>query len=334
MKKYAFLITAILAASLCWVGCNKAGKLSKPSAFVPPSGPVELKLKWTVGEHIAQGFEAKMNMDISGTNLPETIHQDMTLGEDYGLNVLNATPDGGHEVELEILGLRMQVTQGGKPVLDYDSAKRSSVGSDNPALAGVDKMFQNVIGTKIDYFLDASNQVERIEGFDALMSKLAASSQAQAANSLKSLFNENSLKQMIGSQHLPPKPVQPGDSWPEQTDITMGELGTMATDYTFTFVRWETNEDRTCARLEFQGTLKSKPNQAPASASGETFDVRDGDSSGVAWFDPELGLVTKTIMNQNMNMSMTMPMPGRRNATQGMSIAMKQDITMRVKSVK
>ncbi len=331
MNKNIFLITATLVSSLCWVGCNKSGKLNQASTFTAPTGPVELKLKWPVGERVVQSLEVKMNMDISGTNLPNTINQDMTVGEKYGLNVLNATADGGREVEMEFLDIRMKMAQGGKSLIDYDSAKKLSSSGNDPALAGVEKMFQNIIGTKVRCFLDASNQVERIEGFDTLMNQLAVGGRADAANSMKSMFNEDSIKQMV-EQYMPTKPVQPGDTWPEQTDITMGNLGKVAMDLTVTFERWETHGKRTCARLEFQGGMKGKPNTD--SASGMTLSVQNGDASGVSWFDPELGMVIETIMNHNMNVNITMPTPGRKNTTQSMTMVMKQDITVKLESVK
>ncbi|HXR05663.1 MAG TPA: DUF6263 family protein [Verrucomicrobiae bacterium] len=333
MNKNVFLITAALATSLCGVGCNKSGKLNQPSTVTTRTGATELKLKWPAGEHIVQSIAVTANMDISGTNLPSPVHQDMTFGEDYGLHVVSADADGGHELEMEYLGLRMKIDQGGKSLIDYDSAKNSSNSAKDPALASVDKMFQSVIGAKIRFFTDASNQVERVEGLDTLMNGLAAGGRGDAASSLKSMFSEDSLKQMIGTEHLPSKPVQPGDSWPVQTDITMGNLGKVAMDLTTTFERWETHGQRNCARLEVQGSLKGKANSGSA-APGMTFAVQDGDVSGVAWFDPELGLVIETIMNQNMNVNIAMPMPGRKNATQSMAMAMKQEITMKVESVK
>ena len=333
MNKNILLITATLVSSLCCVGCNKSGKLNQTSTFTPPTGPVELKLKWPAGERIVQVLDIKMNMDISGANMPQPIHQDMTIGEDYAVNVLSADPNGGHEVEMEYLGIRMKMEQGGKSMIDYDSRKKSSADGKIPQLAAVEKMFQNVIGAKIQFFLDTSNHVERVEGFDTLMSKLAAGGQGDAAGSLKSLFNEETLKQMIGAQHLPTKPVQPGDSWPVQTDLTMGGLGKVAMDVTTSFERWEMHGKRNCARLEFQGTMKGNFNP-DSGTPGMTMSVQDGDVSGVAWFDPELGMVIDTMMNQNMNLNMSVPMPGRKNATQSMTMALKQDITMKVESVK
>jgi len=333
MNKNAFLIGAALAACICWAGCNKSGKLDQRSTMPTSTGPVELKLQWTAGERIRQSLNVKMNMEISGANLPKPIQQNLTLGEDYRLHVVSADAAGGHELEMEFLGIRMKLEQGGKALVDYDSAKKTPNPGNIPGIAAMEKTFEAVVGAKILYFLDSSNQVQRIEGVDELTSKLGAGGQANAGSDMSSMFSNDSLKQMIGGQHLPPKPVQPGDSWPVQMDMTMGDLGTMTLDYTFTFARWETHGKRTCARLEFQGSLKSKGNPAPA-ASGTTVSVQDGNSSGVAWFDPELGMVIETVMNQDMNANIIAPMPGRgKNATQTMTAVMKQAITVKVESV-
>jgi len=334
MNKNAFLIGAALAACICWAGCNKSGKLDQRSTMPTSTGPVELKLQWTAGERIRQSLDVKMNMEISGANLPRPIQQDLTLGEDYRLHVISADAAGGHELEMEFLGIRMKLDQGGKALVDYDSAKKSSSSGNIPGIATMEKTFEAVVGAKILYFLDASNHVQRIEGVDELTSKLGAGGQSNAGSDMSSMFNNDSLKQMIGGQHLPPKPVQPGDSWPVQTDVAMGDLGTMTMNYNFNFERWEMHGKRMCARLEFQGTLKSKANPE-AAATGMSVSVQNGDSSGVTWFDPELGMVIETIMSQNMDMNMTVPVPGRgKNATQTMTMVMKQAITVKLNSVK
>jgi hypothetical protein len=152
------------------------------------------------------------------------------------------------------------------------------------------------------------------------------------------MYNEGFFKQMIGSsQSMPPKPVQPGDTWPIKMEITMGDLGTMMFDYGFTFQSWEQHGKRNCARLEFQGSIKSKPDQTPG-AGGMTMSISVGNSSGVSWFDPELGIITETTLNQDMTMLMTMPINARGNAaaakTQTMTNLMSQIITIKLDSVK
>src|ERR1017187_3832019 len=82
-KKNLLLITVTLALGLSWVGCNKSGKLDTASKFTAPAGPVELKLKWPVGERVVQNIDMKINMEISVPNQPTPIKQDMTMGLKY-----------------------------------------------------------------------------------------------------------------------------------------------------------------------------------------------------------------------------------------------------------
>jgi hypothetical protein len=111
----------------------------------------------------------------------------------------------------------------------------------------------------------------------------------------------------------------------------------MMFDYGFTFQSWEQHGKRNCARLEFQGSIKSKPDQTPG-AGGMTMSISVGNSSGVSWFDPELGIITETTLNQDMTMLMTMPINARGNAaaakTQTMTNLMSQIITIKLDSVK
>jgi hypothetical protein len=335
MKKNILLITVTLALALSWVGCNKAGKLDKASTFEAPSGPMELKLKWPVGERVVQNFDMKMNMEISVPNQPGPIKQDMNMGQKYALSVLNETADGGREVELEFLSARIMMVMGGKTMMEYDSTQKPSKDGKGPMTTEFQKTFQQIIGSKIQYFLDASNHVERIEGVDALVNRLTTGGPGDATSGIKSMFNEGYFKQIIGdNRYLPSKPVQPGDTWPVQLDMPMGGLGTMEMNYNFTFQNWERHGKRTCARLEFQGTVKTKPDQNSKPA-GMTMTIQDGNVSGVSWFDPELGTTIETTLNQDIKMTMTINMNQHGKAiTQTMTNVMNQTISMKLDSVK
>ncbi|HUC85185.1 MAG TPA: hypothetical protein VL970_08335, partial [Candidatus Acidoferrales bacterium] len=112
MNKNTFLIAIALASGLVWMGCNKAGKLNQPSTFTPPSGPVELKVKWPIGERVVHDIAMKMNSEITVPNQPKPMQQDINMGEKYAVSVLHETPDGGHELELEFLAMRMTMMMG------------------------------------------------------------------------------------------------------------------------------------------------------------------------------------------------------------------------------
>jgi hypothetical protein len=343
MNKNTLLIAVTLALSLSWVGCNKSGKLDTGSKFKAPSGPVELKLKWLLGERIVQDMDIKQNMELSIPGQPGPMKQDMTMGQEYGLTVLKENPDGGHEVEMEFLSARMRIAMGGK-TLDYDSAKKSVNDSANPAAAAVQKsladMFEKIIGSKIQYFLDASNEVERIEGVDELENRLSSGAQADGLAPFKSaMFSKDRFKQMMSAnRYMPPKAVQPGDTWPVQQSFEMGPLGTMTMDFNSTFQSWEMHGKRNCARFEFQGTIKST-HGTNANPTGLSMTITDGDFTGVSWFDPELGITIDMTMNEDIKMVMNMPMNSRGNAgaagrMQTITNQMNQIITIKLVSVK
>ena len=181
MNKNLILIAALLALSLPWVGCNKSGKLGTASTFTPPSGPVELKLKWPpVGERVVFDVEMKQNMEsISCRASPLARKEDVTMEKKYGLTVLKANPGGGHEVEMEFLSIRDRIALGGKTVLDYDSTQKSSAARTN----SLTDIYGKVVGSKIRYFLNASNEVERMEGVDELEKRLSSGPSADASRS-------------------------------------------------------------------------------------------------------------------------------------------------------
>ena len=234
-----------------------------------------------------------------------------------GLTVLKATPEGGHEVELEFLSIRDRINLGGETVLDYDSTQKSSA----PGTNSLTDIYGKVVGSKIRYFLNTSNEVERMEGVDELEKRLSSGASADAAFS-KAQFSEGNLKQMMTGLYriLPTKAVQPGDTWSHQMGIAMNPIGTVNMDYTVTFQNWEQHWKRNCARLDFQSTVKTKPdpNSNPAGTSVSSF---EGTISGVAWFDPELGMVIETAANSDMKMVINRPInpsenPGASGPTQ------------------
>jgi hypothetical protein len=251
----------------------------------------------------------------------------MTMGQGYDLTVLKALPDGGHEVEMEFLSARMKMAMGGKAMMDYDSTKKSVADKTDPA-AGI---FAKIVGSKIRYFLNASNEVERLEGIDDLMNRLSSGGQAAAIAPLKSMFGEGYFKQMMSqNRSLPTNAVQPGDTWPVHMEFPMGIMGTMVIDHNFTFQSWEKHGQRQCARLDFQGTVKNKPD-LDSKPTGMSISGLDGTTSGTSWFDPELGTIIDTIINQDMNMVMNMRAAG---SAQSITNQMHQVITIKLISVK
>jgi tRNA A-37 threonylcarbamoyl transferase component Bud32 len=294
-------------------------KPDQPSTLTPPAGLVELKWKWPpVGERVVLDVEIKRNGEYLTPGQSDPLKEYKTVEKKLGLTVLKTTPGGGQEVELEFLSIRDRITLGDKTMLDYDSTQKSSA----PGPNSLTDIYGKVVGSKIRYFLNASNEVERMEGVDELEKRLSSGASADAAFS-KIQFSEGNLKQMMSGLYrdLPSKAVQPGDTWSYQMGMAMNPIGTVNMNYTVTFQNWEQHWKRNCARLEIQSTVKTKPdtNSNPAGTSVSSF---EGTISGVAWFDPELGMIIETAGNTDMKMVINRPInpggnPGASGPTPG-----------------
>ena len=303
MSKNLLIMFAALALSLPWVGFGKSDKLAQHPAFTPPDGPMELKLKWPKGEQIVEEMDIKENSVLSfpGRSIP--VRQDISISQQLGLTVLNESPDGEHDVEMEFLSARVEVPPGSKTLSNYDSKEKSPADGVNP----VAKMFGKIIGSKVQFFLNDSNDVERIEGADVLAQKLEAVEPANRLEHFKNFYSEGFLKQMIiANRSMPSKPVQPGDTWPAHIEFVTRTAGAVCVDDNFTLQSWEKHGGRNCARLEFKGTITNK-HETSADPARMSVDIIDGRSSGVSWFDPELGLMLETTVKHDMSMVITMP---------------------------
>ena len=105
---------------------------------------------------------------------------------------------------------------------------------------------------------------------------------------------------------LPSKLVQPGDTWPAHIEFVTRTAGAICVDDNLTLQSWEKHGGRNCARLEFKGTITNK-HETSADPARMSVDIIEGRSSGVSWFDPELGLTLETTVKHEMSMVITMP---------------------------
>jgi hypothetical protein len=327
----------ILAMAVCLsTGCNRSGELSKTSKFTVPTGPVELRQHWAAGGHIVKSFEMTATSDIAIPGQPEPIRQTMGFRQEWEIGVLRNGADGSHSGELKLLKFRMKLEQAGRTVVDYDSEKPPADPAANTKDAAVRAVLANALGAQVRFVLDPSNRVQRLEGVDALRKRLAVEGANDVSAGIRSMFNEGYLRQMIGdSQSLPVQAVGPGDSWPVQGELAMDEMGTITTDYKFELQSWEKRGERLCARLGFAGTLKGSGEAEPAAAGGMQLSLQEGTSSGLSWFDPELGLVIEAQFSQDLKM-IIVPSTTPKGGIPPMKLTdqMHQDIVVKLESVK
>src|SRR5438270_1007181 len=139
MKKSPILVFMVIALCLTFSGCKKSGekasnsKSDSANKTSQAEEAIDLQPKWVVGNRYAERMEIVQRTELAMPQMPKPVQQEVTMGQDYSITVLNARPGGGtgKELELEFLSMEMEVSMGGRSVLAFDSKGESLDDSKN-----------------------------------------------------------------------------------------------------------------------------------------------------------------------------------------------------------
>ena len=235
----------------------------------------------------------------------------------YAFTVVSKSPEGGLEVDLEFLLAQLAGVIGGY-TWQYDSSRESTGDATQVA-----ELFDKILGAKIRYCFDVGDKGERIEGLkellhrlnftrgailkpgigwndkqlDRVVKRLLAGNNADKLASLRRTFNTAFFRRLVRlGFYLPTAAVGPGNTWSVQEEYDTGSIGKIVQDYKVHFKCWEMHQNRMCARLEFQGTEKNKVSPDPKPSWAPIVSL-ESSSSGVSWFEPQLGSTLETEKN-------------------------------------
>lgn len=317
MKNGTLQLMAVAALCLVIASCSKSTKSKEHSAATTSSNSsepaVELKAKWTPGKKIVQRMAFTATTEMGRPNKQgQTVQQEMDMSWDYSLNTLKQLDNGGHDVELEFVATRMEAKAGDRVYMSFDSKHDDGKEAKDPFIPALRKL----VGAKVQYILGADNRVERLDGYDDFMVRIARGS--KNSEMLKSMFNEEMLKR-IGSwsEALPDHPVRPGDSWKYSTEMGLYGMAKMAIDGTFTFTNWEDHAGHKCVKLDYDGTISAKKGGAAP------FTIEKGKIHGSSWFDPEQGIAVASDSDQTMTLKF-------QQRGHSMSQEVRQNVTMQL----
>ena len=313
MKKIKIIVFLLLGltAGFGWTGCNQATASAKGSSTNSPSAsggtsstnaanePVALKIKWETGRKYRVQMECMQSWDNTGkTGAPAGSRITMGLTHEYAVSVVKEQAGGGRKLEMELASQKMFYQMGEVPVLNFDSAQSSAEDARNPVAPVLRKM----VGARVQCFTDGEGRVTKIEGFKELYDRMAGG-QRQIRGMIQEMYNETNLKQIFNfaAAVQPDGPVSIGDAWPIHVEMP-DPVGLMVMDLNCSFKNLEPRAGRPCARLEFQGAVTSKgvENQSPSAIK-----IQDGNVSGRAWFDPEMGMLVNSESEQHMTYQTT-----------------------------
>lgn len=183
--------------------------------------------------------------------------------------------------------------------LEYDSTKADLSGaSTNPGLAD---FFKNLVGSEFTVTFGKDMKVEKVDGRDEILKKLATVN-PQMETILKQVLTDEALKEMTD----PAAGVTPGgekavnDKWEKTGKLSLGPVGSYDRKFEFTY-KGKDPEKKDLDRIEVKPTL----NYAPTAAAGDTlpFRVKGGKietkevKQGVILYNPKTGRVEQVRIN-------------------------------------
>lgn len=292
------------AAVLLVLGLLAGPGLAAPARPPDPQAPADLRLKWTAGQRQHQRLAMSMLSETSGGPLPAPVRQEVTLNMEYDLAAVGVRDGGGQELTLTLGDLGLVVQAGGREVVRFDTR----VGAPGPE-NGTASFMRSLVGTRLQCLLNASNSVERVEGWRDSVRQATASASAPGRSALAGVFTEGYFRQLADfARVLPQRSVRPGESWSHQQDIALGTLGRVLLDMTYQFQGWETRAGQDCAAVRITGTARSAaPGDGGSSALGR-MGVEQGKIRGTYWFNPAAGRMVETALDQDVTLGIE---PGR-----------------------
>jgi hypothetical protein len=302
---------ALLLAPECRAADRPGTDEARPATR--QAGPeVKLATKWRIGHRytyraeVAQKNSMRFPESAQMPRMPRKMDQRIEMASTYSLTPVAERPGGGMEVVAEFLALEMDFMMGDRAMMSFDSKSGdASAEGRNPFT----ETFRQLIGAKFRLILDPDNSIESIEGFDEWTARASDGGRPEGGMMLRRMFGTDYFQQLVEfARGQPGHPVRPGESWPSETVIAFPPMDRFRVKLETKMAGMERREDRSCARLEFTGTLAV--NKEPSPRPERRMIPEEGRISGTSWFDPELGILVESAGEQSFKQKIEMPQRG------------------------
>jgi RNA polymerase sigma factor (sigma-70 family) len=263
-------------------------------------GPVEMQTKWQAGKKYVMHSEDIQTTETKQPNQPKPVKQLQKKTQDYNISLVRELDNGGWLLQLEFEGLATEVSEGSRKVFSADSTQDPAQDAKNPVGARLRKM----VGARLQYFVNANDKVEKMEGYAELVSRVAGENPWEQT-AFRDLFSENALEKLgsFAEDTTPRRVVKLGDSWAIKLEVP-SNVGILDVDVRCTFKNWEQHANRKCMHIKCTGNFSL---QAGPDAPNLPVKIEKGRFTGDIWFDPELGMMVESALDEDMNLKITRP---------------------------
>jgi hypothetical protein len=186
-----------------------------------------------------------------------------------------------------IEGVKMKIDVAGNPISFDSTVAPAPGGGANSALS---EFFKALVGSEFTIVLNTkTNKVEKVEGRDAFIAKLAAANQ-QMEPILKKILPEDALKQMADPTFgvIPEGAKKKDETWKGTSVLALGPIGTYENNYTYKYVGTDEKAKAEKIEVETQITYKAPTGDdtgLPFKIKSANLSTKDKQTPGVILFD-------------------------------------------------
>ena len=266
-------------------------------------GPVELKVKWQAGKRYVMRMEMTQTSETKQPNQPKPVKQLATITQDINFSLVKELDNGGRQLQLEIEGQTVDIFQGDRRVVGFDSNQDPARDANDPTAAVLRKM----VGARLQYLTAADGQVEKMEGYQELVNRMGEGGKPLVQATFKQMFTESGFRQYglsLFAFMMPNRAVKVGETWSRKLEVPDDNIGILNVDSKCTFKNWEQHANRKCMHIKCTGNFSL---QAGPDAPNLPVKIEKGRFTGDIWFDPELGMMVESALDEDMNLKITRP---------------------------
>lgn len=289
----------------------------------------DLALKLAAGDAFHSTMVVKSNVTQTADGVEQAFTSKMT--QEYDLLVDSVSPEGHYNIIFRTTRVRMEQTgMGMTNTMDTQTLDESDPGS---------VIFQLLTESDFKVALDSAGKVHSVDGLDDFRTKfmermnVPAELADQMKGSIEGVVSDDTIRQVMAQSFakLPATPAKVGESWSDETSMSLGFPLTISTKNTLS----EANAETMVVASTY--TISAPEGGAPNEVNGVIMShTAEGTGEGKSTYDSKTGMLRSSEGTQDVKGLMKISFPGNESMNREMPFSAKTvtSITMERKASK
>ncbi len=257
-----------------------------------------LTYQWARDASLQFRFDLSQEIDITAG--PRAIQNYTRILQNYRL--ISNGNSGDAELSLTMAFGDIDVS-----MKDEESEGRYNSASSDPPRTTLGSLLQRSLGRipkqEITIQILRGNRIGKITNLDAVLESMTRQIPSTLKNMIFTIYGEDRIRQLIYLTPLPSGKLIDGFAWPIQETRRFALLGPTELDGIAKLVNQETRNGKSLFQIEISG--KARKGATQDDLSPQPYSLEQGTFQGRAWFDPEIGQYSDSILTYKLDVSST-----------------------------